>query len=124
MKKAILLLFVALLIGAATGCANGPIRSLFKRSCNQCQSPALQPSFGMGFDDSSSYAGGEYVNSQYGSSPSYLDDNYNDPYSSGSNYGGAAISAPVFDSYNSPAYGGTTVPPTSSGSLPSPGGGL
>ncbi len=125
MKKTLVFLTATAMLIATTGCANGPIRSLFGgKQCNSCNAPAADPSMGYGYNESA-YPTGDCPNCVSGQadSPVYMNDGTIDPYVQGSNYGGATINPPVFDSYSNPSFGGTIVPPGSSGTLPSPGNG-
>ena len=126
MKKTLAFLMVAAMLVATTGCANGPIRSLFRgKQCNTCNAPAANPSFGYGYSETAYPVGTDCSNCVSGNagSPAWIDSGSSDPYVHGSNYGGATINPPVFDSYSNPSYGGTIVPPGSSGTLPDPGSG-
>ena len=117
MKNTLAFLMASALLIATVGCANGPFRNLCrgKQSCDPCNAPAANPSFGYGY--------GETVNYGSAGTPTYVDGATSDPYVHGSNYGSATINPPVFDSYSSPSYGGTIVPQGSSGTLPAPGNG-
>lgn len=118
MKRAALLVLAGLILCTTTGCANGPVRNFLRGVLHgPCKAPAPEPSFGMGFDDTV----GTCVDCQKASTPGYLGDGYADPYIQGSNFGGASINPPVFDSYSSPTYRDTTVPPASTDIMPSPG---
>ena len=127
MKKLILCLSAVAMLSMTAGCANGPIRSFLRNTiCNRgCEAPPVAPSYGVGFDQvpSTGCATGN-CNSGQIHGTSYLNDGQiqGDPYIHGSNYGGATINAPVFDSGSSPGFGSTTVPPVSTGILPGPGG--
>lgn len=142
MKKLFILLAAAALVSTTVGCANGPIRNLFRGStCDTCQPPAAEPSFGFNYGAASTAPTGcqsgncsgvasqsaPITNPSIGNAvgTSYMNDSYiqSDPYINNSNIGGATINPPVFDGYGGPSYGGTTVPPGSSGILPVPNGG-
>jgi hypothetical protein len=119
MKKTVLCMLAAVVLLSTTGCANGPVRRfLCGRLCNTCQ-PPVEPTFGFGHADSDwADDQGHCVNCVDGGVTSVE----GDPYVHGSYYNGATINPPVFDSYSSPSYGGTIVPPGSSGILPNPNG--
>ncbi len=144
MKNSIICLAAIAMLCSTVGCANGPVREFVRNAiCNDgCQAPPADPSYGFGFDSASTgdcatgncsssqpiVHGGQDFGSVSGSVPhstSYINDSYSqgDPYINGSNYGGATINPPVFDSYSGPSYGSTIVPPGSSGTLPTPIGG-
>jgi hypothetical protein len=125
MKKTILTIAAIMLLGSIAGCSNGPILSHFRNGCkNGCQAPPATPSYGYPAGDCATGncagPGGQIISS--GQATSYMNDSYgvSDPYINGSNYDGATINPPVFDSYSTPGYGSTIVPPASSGTLPTP----
>jgi hypothetical protein len=114
MKRTILCVMLAAFLLAASGCANGPIRSFFRnKDCNSC--PAVDPTFGF-------HGESDCPECDYGAvgAPVYTGGDMGDPYAHGSYYGGASISPPVFDSTTNPTFGGRIIPDGSSGTLPNP----
>jgi len=140
MKKLLVSLASIAMICSTVGCANGPVRNFLRNAiCDRgCEGPQVDPSYGFGFDGVSGdcangncaqpMGGGQLlgnapsINGSLPTNTSYMNDSFSqgDPYISGSNYGGATINPPVFDSYSGPTYGSTIVPPANSGSLPVP----
>jgi len=117
MKNLILSLAIVTLLCSTVGCAGLCEWWSNKHNNNGCQ-PAMEPGYGFGYQQQQPCATGNC--GQTGAS--YMNDGFiqNDPYTSGSNFGGATINPPVFDNYSNPSYGGTIVPPASNGIMPGP----
>jgi hypothetical protein len=110
MKKVLLLLALSVTLVHVVGCANGPIRRLFRGgSCNTCNpmSAFSGPTVDTGVNGCTScqHPGA------FGPA---------DPYYSDTGMGAATLNPPAADIYGGNVPGGMIVPPGATGTLPGP----